>query len=336
MERPDIRLTTVPTPRPIPQPHQAPTSQHLELVAGLLAERPHVAPKYLYDEMGSRLFDAITLLPEYYPTRTEATILAACSPELAARIGAGCTLIDLGAGDCAKAGGLLPVLAPSRYLAIDIAGDYLRAAVQKLARRFPGIPMQALAQDFSAGLRLPADLPGSHRLFFYPGSSLGNFDAPAAARLLADIRRHCMAGGALLIGVDLLKDPVLLQRAYADALGLTACFNLNLLRHVNRLLDSDFELREWAHRVRFDTRHSRIEMHLEARHALQVSWPGGGRHFRAGETIHTESSHKYTPAGIETLLHGAGFARVQTWLDPRQWFAVCLASVPDTAHGAGQ
>lgn len=315
-----------PTPGPLPVPARIEHEGVQALSAGLLAERPRIAAKYLYDELGSRLFEAITLLPEYYPTRTEQAILTGCIPEIAARTGSGATFIDLGAGNCAKARTLLPGLQPARYLAIDIAGEFLHAAVAGLARRFPHIGMSTMVQDFSAGLHLPADLPRAHRLFFYPGSSLGNFTPTAAAALLADVRRHCDEDGALLIGVDLIKDPAVLHAAYDDALGLTAAFNLNVLRHVNRLLGADFHPALWRHRAHFDAGHARMDLHLEARQDLYVRWPGSERHFRAGERIHTEHSHKYTRAGIEQMLRAAGFASVHTWLDPRHWFAVCLAS----------
>jgi dimethylhistidine N-methyltransferase len=189
--------------------------------------------------------------------------------------------------------------------------------------------------DFSARLALPEGaaprLLDGPSLVFYPGSSIGNFSPDEALRLLREAR-ELAAGGALLIGVDLVKPVALLEAAYDDALGVTAAFNRNLLQHLNRLIGADFNPREWRHVALFNAAHSRIEMHLEARHALTVAWPGGERAFAAGERIHTENSYKWHPADFESLLHDAGFSRVRRWTDDRNWFAVMLADAPAGAH----
>lgn len=293
-----------------------------ELIAGLTAPRATTSPKYLYDALGSKLFEAICELPEYYPTRTEAAIFERHGAEIASSVGAGATLIDLGAGNCAKAARLFPSLAPSQYVPIDISADFLKAAVAQLERQFPDIRMLALGMDFSSTLDLPPAVSDARRLFFYPGSSIGNFHPDEA---LAFLRRLRQADGDLLIGVDLVKDRAVLDAAYDDALGVTASFNLNLLHHLNRLLGADFNLREWKHRGFFNPELSRIEMHLEARRDLTVRWNGGVRRFGEGERIHTENSYKYTPDSFAGLLQEAGFHLAQRWTDERGWFMVCHA-----------
>ncbi len=312
------------------QLHQADhASLAAEAAAGLLAMPAHASPKFFYDPLGSRLFDVITELPEYYPTRTEAAIFASHGQAMAsaalAATGAAPVLVDLGAGNCAKGAALFPLLAPRRYVAVDISVDYLRESLAALQRSHPALDLVGVGQDFSDALQLPAGLLDGPALLFYPGSSIGNFSPDAALRLLRQARAQA-AGGALLIGVDRLKPVALLEAAYDDELGVTAAFNLNLLNHLNRLLGCDFQPRQWRHVALFNQVESRIEMHLEARTATTVSWPGAARQFAAGERIHTENSHKWTPEAFAALLRDAGFTRVQHWSDAQDWFSVCLAS----------
>ncbi len=299
-----------------------------EAAAGLLQPAAAVAPKFLYDALGSRLFDAITELDEYYPTRTEAALFAqhgaAIAHTVLAATGAAPLLVDLGAGDGAKAARLFPTIAPRRYVAVDISVDYLHAALARLGREHPGIEMLGVGLDFSAGLALPPGVVDEPALVFYPGSSIGNFEPAAAQRLVADMRRESH-GGAVLLGVDLVKPVDRLEAAYDDALGVTAAFNLNLLRRLNRLLGADFALRQWQHVARYDTALSRIEMHLQARDALTVRWPGAERRFAAGERIHTENSYKWSVDGFATLLAGAGFAAQRQWVDAAGDFALFVA-----------
>ena len=286
-----------------------------------------MSPKYLYDRLGSRLFEAITELPEYYPTRTERGILATYAPAISRLAGSGVTLIDLGAGNCEKARSLFGVLRPVQYVAVDIATECLRDALRGLRHAFPEVEILSFAIDFSAGLALPDAVRREKRLYFYPGSSIGNFSPGAALALLSDIRGQCGAGGGMLIGVDLVKSTDILELAYDDPLGVTAAFNLNLLSHLNALIGSDFDTRDWQHRARFNGELSRIEMHLEAKRDLTVTWAGGRRHFRCGERIHTENSYKYGQEAFHGLLKQAGFSSVRIWTDDLHWFAVCLASV---------
>jgi L-histidine Nalpha-methyltransferase len=299
-----------------------------EAAAGLRQVPAQVSPKFFYDALGSRLFEAITALPEYYPTRTEAAIFEAHAPAIAAavlaRTGERPPMVDLGAGNCAKAARLFGRLAPRRYVAVDISVDFVRQALLALHREHPTVQMIGLGLDFSARLQLPQALNDGPMLVFYPGSSIGNFAPGEALRLLRQAR-EVAAGGALLIGVDLIKPTALLEAAYDDDLGVTAAFNLNLLKHLNRLLGADFDVRGWRHVARFDEHASRIEMHLQARDAVSVHWHGGERRFAAGERIHTENSYKWTVASFGALLRDAGFGDVQCWTDARHWFGVFTA-----------
>lgn len=296
----------------------------VELAAGLSAAHAQISPKFLYDRLGSALFTALTELPEYYPTRTEAAILSAHGPALEAALPPSLPLVDLGAGDGAKAARLFRTLGTRRYVAIDISQDYLHHALRALQQQFPDIAMTGVGLDFSQHLQLPPGVLSGPSLVFYPGSSIGNFAPDAALKLLSEARSLAQ-GGALLIGADLVKPAAVLEAAYDDALGVTAAFNLNMLRHVNRLLGSDFDVHQWQHRAVFNAQASRIEMHLQARCDLQVRWPGGARRFGHGAHIHTENSYKWTPAAFEALLRDAGWRGVRRFTDTQGWFGVFLA-----------
>jgi len=299
-----------------------------EAAAGLRLTPAVLSPKFFYDAQGSRLFDAITELAEYYPTRTEAAIFAthgaAIADEVCGFTGAHPVIVDLGAGNCAKGAALFPLLSPSRYVAVDISADYLATTLSHLQREHPAMDLVGVGLDFSSRLELPAELVGPKPLVFYPGSSIGNFD-PAGALSLLRQAREVAGGGAILIGVDLVKAADVLEAAYDDALGVTAAFNLNLLRHVNSLLGTDFDLRQWRHVALFNQDASRIEMHLQARQTLTVHWLGSERAFAAGERIHTENSYKWTLEGFAALLREAGFREPRHWTDRRGWFALFTA-----------
>jgi L-histidine Nalpha-methyltransferase len=299
-----------------------------EATRGLLATPAAVSPKFFYDALGSRLFDAITELDEYYPTRTEASIVDRHGADIARAVlevtGSHPTLIDLGAGNCAKAASLFERLRPRRYVAVDISASFLEHSLRALQRDHPDIEMIGVGLDFSAKLRLPIDITEQGPVVFYPGSSIGNFEPGQALRLLGEAR-SIAGNGALLIGVDLVKPRTALEAAYDDPLRVTAAFNLNLLRHLNRVLDADFDVRDWRHVAFFNDEVSRIEMHLEARRGLVVRWPGQMREFSAGERIHTENSWKWTIEGFEQLLRQAGFSSVSAWTDDAGWFGVFLA-----------
>ena len=308
-----------------------------ELIAGLSRSASlggaFTSPKFLYDALGSRLFDAITELPEYYPTRTEAAIFKTHTAAMASHLPRGAVLVDLGAGNCKKAASLFDALAPSRYVAVDISVEFLRQALAGLQWQYPALEMLGVGLDFSQALNLPAQaLRAAHpggapqpRILFYPGSSIGNFSPAQALMFLRQVRAACVAeaasgssavpGSGLLIGVDLVKDAAELQAAYDDALGVTAAFNLNMLLNINALLGSDFAVSDWQHVGLYHAAQSRIEMHLQARRAVSVRWPGGGREFAQGERIHTENSCKWTIPRFTQLLVEAGFAQPVVWTD---------------------
>lgn len=310
---------------PIARPPMPCPAAVAEVVAGLDQDHATISPKFFYDELGSHLFEAICELDEYYPTRTEADIFRRHAAAIAHAAGAGTTLIDLGAGNCAKAAGLFPMLHPAQYVAVDISATFLQRAVDALRQRFAHIEMMALPLDFSQTLELPATVRQERRLFFYPGSSIGNFAPDAALALLRRVRAQCGPDGALLIGMDLVKDASLLNAAYDDALGVTAAFNLNVLRHLNHLAGTDFSVGQWRHVSFYNPAASRVEMHLEAREDLRVRWPGGQRAFLRGERIHTENSYKYRLESATALLEEAGFHAGGIWLDQERWFAVIHA-----------
>jgi dimethylhistidine N-methyltransferase len=303
-----------------------------ELAEGLTAEKASVSPKFFYNALGSKLFEAITGLAEYYPTRTEAGIFAAAQAQIAQTLAETglhhpC-LIDLGAGNCAKALALITHLRPRQYVPVDISVDFLKGAAGQVQNSFPALDIVGLGMDFSAGLALPGEVQEHDRVFFYPGSSLGNFQPEQALQFLQHMADPAQGKArGLLLGIDLVKDKATLEAAYDDALGVTAAFNKNLLRNVNDLLAADFDVRQWRHVALFDTRQSRIEMHLQARCGLTVGWPGQTRQFLAGERIHTESSYKYTLETMTALLKQAGFRHVRHWTDPQHWFAVFWAAV---------
>lgn len=312
------------TPRFLQLHHEDAEAVRQELVAGLLAQPARVAPKFLYDALGSRLFDAITELPEYYLTRVERSIFEAHRFDIAAAFGSGLTLVDLGAGDGAKAAGWLAALQPRAYVAVDISVAYLRESLASLQRQHPGLPMLGLGLDFAAGLALPSEVGEGPRLMFYPGSSIGNFSPEEAWRFLQGLRQQSQGGG-LLIGVDLIKPKPLLDLAYDDPLQVTAAFNRNLLRRLNALLGCQARVEDFDHVAGYDEARQRIDMHLQARRPVRLAWPGGERAFEAGERIHTEISCKYTEAGFAALLHDAGFADVRCYTDPQRWFGVYTA-----------
>ncbi len=296
-----------------------------DITRGLNQRPARISPKYFYDQHGSRLFEEITRLPEYYPTRTETALMQQHAADIARAVGVGRTLVELGAGNCQKARTLCRLVQPACFVGVDISADFLQAAVQGLRDDFPGLDARAVGGDMTQGVALPDDIPRTGRLVFYPGSSIGNFDPPHALDLLAHMRELIDDDGGLLIGIDLPKDIHVLEAAYDDAAGVTAAFNRNVLRHVNRLIGSNFDVERWQHRAFFNRGESRIEMHLEALADFDVHWPGGGRRFDQGERIHTENSYKYPLHVFTDMLERAGFSQAQAWTDDRGWFAVVHA-----------
>jgi dimethylhistidine N-methyltransferase len=302
-----------------------------ELLVSLSADKPSISPKFFYDDIGSHLFDVITLLDEYYPTRTEKWIMDTYRDEIADAVAHCDVLVDLGAGNCAKGSQLFNSIKPKQYRALDISKEYLEAAVTDLQKQFPQIEMSAHTIDLSLPLAFP-ELKALRKVFFYPGSSIGNFDPEKADQFFMNLAHECYGNGGLLIGVDLVKDIETLHLAYNDPLGVTAAFNLNALLNVNRLIGSNFELEDWEHHAFYNTSQSRIEMHLRARSDVQVTLPDNGSQdhlisFKAGDLIHTENSYKYTQENFAEKLRHAGFTEIQCWTDPNKHFLVCFANV---------
>ncbi len=318
-------MAAEPGPRPLTA--DAGQADQIELDASLSAQPPRISPKFFYDRLGSILFTAICETPEYYPTRTEHAILQSQREQIAAAVGPACVLIDLGAGDCGKAASLLPALQASQYVAVDVSTEFLGESLKRLSAGFPDLPVSGIGMDFTRAFKLPVSVPAQRRLMFYPGSSIGNFTPPQAAAFLSLVRAEAGEGGGLLIGVDLAKAPAIVEPAYDDSLGITAAFNLNLLHNVNRILGSDFDPADWRHRAFLNVEQSRIEMHLVARRAVQVNWPGGGRRFEADQSIHTENSYKYSQPAFEAMLRSAGFDPQACWTDANHWFAIYYARV---------
>ncbi len=313
--------------------HPTPADLRAEVLAGLSLSPKRLSPKFFYDRHGSQLFDAITELPEYYPTRTEIAILAEHGAEMAGRLGRGQVLVELGSGSSLKIQTLLEALAPAVYVPVDISKEHLLASADALARRFPGLRIEAVCADYSGPFELPLRPDWGTPAAFFPGSSIGNFEPAAAARMLRRVADLLGPGGRLLIGVDLLKDRAVLEAAYNDAQGVTADFNLNLLARINRELGADFDLDAFAHHAWFNPTPDprlpdgpgRIEMHLVSQRAQRVQVAGRMFELAEGEGIHSESSYKYALPGFAQLAASAGFATEQVWTDRGGLFSVhCL------------
>ncbi|MBI4193945.1 MAG: L-histidine N(alpha)-methyltransferase [Betaproteobacteria bacterium] len=300
-----------------------------EVLAGLAQPRKTLNPKYFYDERGCELFEAICELPEYYPTRTEMGMLEEHGRDIARLIGEGCALIEYGSGSGRKTRALIADLQPAIYMPIDIAAAQLRSSARRIAGIFPRLDVVAVCADYSRPLTLPQGerLKGRRRVIFFPGSTIGNFTAEEAHEFLQHARRLAGAGGAMVVGVDLKKDPGVLHAAYNDAQGVTAAFNLNLLARINRELGSDFDLAAFRHHAFYDAGAGRIEMHLVSLKDQRVMLNGRAFSFRAGETIHTENSCKYSVAEFQALARGAGLAPEYCWIDPRQLFSIHYLAV---------
>lgn len=305
-----------------------PEAERRELMEGLLRDPASIPPKYFYDELGCAIYGAICRLPEYYPTRTEVALFQARRLEIAEAVGHGRQFVDLGAGDCCKAKGWLPFLGPTRYVAVDIAMHEIAAALERMAPDFPGLELAGVATDFSRTLDLDGVLSESPALFFYPGSSIGNFTPTDARSFLARIHRYCVArpGSSLLIGVDGKKDKAVLDAAYDDALGVTAAFNRNALRHLNAKFGLGFDVNGFGHVGFYNEAEGRIEMHLESLRGQSVLLDGQERRFAAGERIHTENSYKYAPDEFEAVLRDAGFGSIRRWDAPDVAYSVFHAA----------
>ncbi|WP_188065332.1 L-histidine N(alpha)-methyltransferase [Sphingobium sp. KCTC 72723] len=296
-----------------------------DILAGLAQSPKATPPIWFYDRRGSELFEAITDLPEYYPTRTETALLERHGADFAASIGPGRAVVEFGAGSARKTPHLLRAIAPAAYVPIDISGDFLHASSAALASAFPGLPVIPLVGDFNGPLALPAAIDGLPRLGFFPGSTIGNMEPDAAVDLLRAMRRLLGDDAMLLIGMDRIKDRDRLIAAYDDKAGVTAAFNLNLVTRINRELGGDMPVDGFAHRAVWNDDKARIEMHLEAVRPLYFQVAGHDFTMDAGETIHTESSHKYGPRDNRLLLRAGSWEPAEAWTDAEGLFSLVLA-----------
>ncbi|WIA56264.1 L-histidine N(alpha)-methyltransferase [Sphingobium sp. WTD-1] len=296
-----------------------------DILVGLARSPKATPPIWFYDRRGSELFEDITDLPEYYPTRTETALLAGHGDDFAAAIGPGRAVVEFGAGSARKTPHLLRAIAPAAYVPIDISGDFLRTSSAELASVFPGLPVLPLVGDFTGTLALPDAIDGLPRLGFFPGSTIGNSEPDTAVDLLRAMRRLLGDDAMLLIGMDRIKDRDRLIAAYDDEAGVTAAFNRNLLVRINRELEGDLPVEAFAHRAIWNDEKARIEMHLEATEPLHFHVAGQYFHMKAGETIHTESSHKYGARDERLLLRAGGWEPMAEWMDPDRLFALVLA-----------
>ena len=295
------------------------------VLEGLTAERKWLSPRFLYDRVGAKLFEAITLVDDYYPTRTERELIEASAAEIANALGDAVVLVEPGSGDGQKARLLLDALGPraAAYVPIDIAADQLAAVAADTAARYPGLAVEPVAADFTGPLRLPRVADAGNVAIFFPGSTIGNMEPAEAAAFLARIRTGTGAG-TLVIGVDLEKDRAILERAYDDPADVTAAFDKNLLQRINRELDGTFDLSRFRHAARYDERLKRVEMHLVSLVEQTVFVAGEPIAFAAGETIHTESSYKYSVEAFAALAARAGWRPSRTFVDARRLFALHL------------
>lgn len=297
-----------------------------EVLAGLSRTPKQISPKYFYDQKGSALFEAITDLDEYYLPRVEKEIFTEHREEICTAIGTGVTLIEPGAGSCEKVQWLLPELAPAIYVPMDISGEHLQASADGFRNAHPGIAIAPQVCDHTRGLEvdveLDVELTDAPPVFFYPGSSVGNFEPEAAVDFLRDMRAQMNGDGGLLIGVDAKKEEDVLNAAYNDAEGVTAEFNVNVLNNLNRLLDGDIDSDKFIHHALYNEQQGRIEMHLRCTEKHSATLAGERVEFAEDELVHTENSYKYHPAEFIELAERAGFAHRDLWQDERGWFSV--------------
>jgi dimethylhistidine N-methyltransferase len=302
--------------------HPAPSDFFAEVMEGLQQYPKAIAPKFFYDAHGSRLFDQICELEEYYPTRTEMQILTAHAEEIAGIIGEKSFVIEPGSGSSTKVRLLLNDLKPHTYMPMDISKQHLLNSAQTLAAEYPWLDIHAACADFTTKLVIPVQPDTENKVAFFPGSSIGNFEPQTAKVFLAHLGETVGTGGGLLIGVDLQKDHDILHAAYNDRTGVTAAFNLNLLTRINRELDAEFDLSSFEHRAFYNQQLGRIEMHLVSKKAQRIDVAQNSFHFNQGESIHTECSYKYSISGFQALAAAAGFKSIKVWTDADRLFSV--------------
>ena len=305
--------------------HEAVASDSFaEHVAAGLSDTPKwLSAKYFYDAAGSALFEEITELPEYYPTRTELSILRRCAGEIAGYVPLSAALVEFGAGSTRKARILIdttPQLAA--YVPVDISPEFLAQEAAALRRDVPWLAVLPVAADFTRDFDLPAQIRARPRVGFFPGSTIGNFEPEDAAEFLRQAARVLGHGSTMIVGVDLIKDTAVLDAAYSDAAGVTARFNLNVLARMNRELGGNFDLSAFRHRAFYSVENHRIEMHLESLKRQRVTVAGHAFDFAESETIHTENSYKYTVDSFRALARDAGWRPAATWTDQKEYFSV--------------
>ena len=296
-----------------------------DVLNGLAEPIPSIPARWLYDLRGSELFDDITRLDTYYPTRTETTLLSVTMPDIAALVGHGGAIIEFGSGSSTKTPLLIDAVKPAAYVPIDISGDYLRDSAARVDARFPSVPVYPVEADFTRQVVLPPEIGDLPRLGFFPGSTIGNFVPRSATDLLRHFRDILGVGSKLLIGMDRVKSVDRLIAAYDDPQGVTAEFNLNLLHRINRELGADIDVGAFRHEARWHDMNGRVEMHLVARHDTAFTIAGRRFAFANGSSIHTENSHKYGQRGARLLLLAGGWTPLAEWSDPADDFALILA-----------
>jgi dimethylhistidine N-methyltransferase len=301
-----------------------------ELLAGLQLQQKQINPKFFYDARGSELFEQITQLPEYYPTRTERAILVENAAEIAGCCGSDCVLIEPGSGSSEKVRLLLDVLQPVAYMPLDICAEILYESALKLGREFPWLSVYPICTDFSDHWKMHAELPAGRRVVFYPGSTIGNLEPQDAQVFLSELRQWIGDDGGVIIGVDLHKSEKLLNAAYNDAEGVTAEFNLNILNSMNRITDADFRRQNFSHRAFYNRELRRVEMHLESKESQVVKVNGSSIAFRKGETLHTENSYKYSLESFAGLTRTAGLTLNKSWVDEENLFSVHYLAVAES------
>jgi dimethylhistidine N-methyltransferase len=296
-----------------------------DVLAGLAEAQKAIPARWFYDDAGSELFEEITRLPEYYPTRAETEILSTRAAEIAGLVGGARAVVEFGSGSSVKTPLLLSAISPSAYVPLDIAGDFLRASSAALAAKFPGLPVHPVEADFMRRVELPGEIAALPKLGFFPGSTIGNMIARTATDLLRSMRATLGEGAMLLIGMDLVKDERVLLAAYDDAAGVTARFNRNLAVRINRELDGDLPVGLLRHEARWNDAFARIEMHLVAEEDIAFSVSGERFTMRRGESIHTENSHKFTRRSGQQLLAAGGWEPRGRWTDAAEQFSLLLA-----------
>lgn len=296
-----------------------------DVLAGLSAAIPAIPARWLYDLKGSELFDQITRLPSYYPTRTETALLKDVIPEIARAIPKGMVVVEFGAGSATKTPLLLEAISPAAYVPVDISGEFLKSSADDLRQSFPRLPIHPVAADFARPFALPGEIADLPRLGFFPGSTIGNFVPRSATDLLRHFRALLGTGSLLLIGMDTVKPVERLLAAYDEPAGVTAAFNHNLLERINRELGGTIPIDAFRHEARWNDILSRIEMHLVATRDVAFSIDGQRFAFAAGSSIHTENSHKYGRRGARVLLLSGGWTPIAEWTDAGEDFAIVLA-----------